>query len=372
MTRTHDIVVIGAGIQGLSAAYNLALAGAKQILVIEAEGGPGRGSSGRSATMLMKSRENHLKIALSIYSFDRLMDFAEEFGERLRFRRTGFLSVVPPSQAARYQCFHEARLSMGVDSQRLTPAEIREIAPGLHAEDVEFGLLVPDDGEIDVHQLLNAYERRGRELGVDFDFECRATGLKLSSSSSARVETSTGQIECDYVVNAAGAEARTVASWVGMTLPITNALRSIFFGVCSDPDFQQGPMVEDAEVEWYYRPLDEGRVLVGMGKDEGGLPSDKPNVGFLPEVRVAVRHRAPGLADFRVAGGSSGIRPLTPDMLPIVGPSEVHPNFINLCGWGGEGIMHSPAGGALVAHWITGRSPVPVDIRALSPDRFRT
>jgi hydrogen cyanide synthase HcnC len=113
-------------------------------------------------------------------------------------------------------------------------------------------------------------------------------------------------------------------------------------------------MVEDAELEWYYRPLGANRVLVGMGRELDSAPTDGPNLDFLPEVRRAALHRAPRLAEFKVIGGTSGIRPITPDILPIVGPIDGVEGYINCCGWGGEGIMHSPAGGALVADWITG------------------
>ena len=368
--QTAEVVVIGAGIQGLSAAYHLALGGTRSVIVVETHDRAGQGSSTRSGSMLMKSRENAPKIALSLYSYERLMRFAEEFGEPLVFRKTGFLSAVPPSQADRYEREHALRLSMGVPSELLTPGEVRVLAPGVYTEDLAFGVLGPDDGEIRPEQLLAAYERRGRELGVIYEFGERATGIEMHSGRVAGVITSKRQISCAYVVNARGADATLVGSWIGIYLPIANRLRSLYTVVSDLEVFQQGPMVEDAELEWYYRPLGGNRVLVGMGLEADGTPSHGPNLEFIPEVRKATARRAPELAGFEIVDGTSGIRPLTPDILPIVGPVDGISGFINSCGWGGEGIMHSPAGGSLVADWINETSTCNVDRDQFLLSRF--
>jgi sarcosine oxidase subunit beta len=359
--RISDVVVIGAGIQGLSAAYNLALGGTKSVTVVETQERAGRGSSSRSGSMLMKSRENVPKIALSLYSYDRFMHFEEEFGEQLIFRKTGFLSVVPPSHAQRYEREHALRLRLGAPSQLLTPEEVRALAPGVVVDDIVFGVFGADDGEIRPEQILAAYERRGRELGVQYSFDERAVGIATTSNGVQAVRTTKGEITCAIAVNAAGADAAEVASWAGLSVPIENRRRSLYTALCDRPEFQTGPMVEDAEIEWYYRPLGAQRVLVGMGLEASGGPLDGPNLDFLPMVRRAAQRRAPGLADFVVLDGTSGIRPLTTDILPIVGPVDGMGSFINSCGWGGEGIMHSPAGGSLVADWINGTATCPVD-----------
>jgi sarcosine oxidase subunit beta len=367
---TCDVVVIGAGVQGLSAAYNIALNGTKSVTVVETHDLAGRGSSSRSGSMLMKSRENIPKIALSLYSYARFMNFAAEFGERLTFRRTGFLSAVPPSQASRYEREHALRLSMGVTSERLTPDEMRKLAPGLYTEDLAFGIFGPEDGEILPAQILSAYERAGRALGVTYAFGERATDIVTVGGRVVAVRTTLRDIPCAWIVNAGGADAKEVGGWVGVTLPIENRRRSLYTAFSRHPEFQNGPMVEDAQIEWYYRPLGENRVLIGMGREADGGPTDGPNLAFLPTVRIAAAHRAPTLADFEVLDGTSGMRPLTPDILPIVGPVDGLSGLINSCGWGGEGIMHSPAGGSLVADWINDTTTCSVDRSLFLLSRF--
>jgi len=320
--------------------------------------------------MLMKSRENRPKIALSLFSYDRFMDFRDEFGEELVFRKTGFLSAVPESQAERYGAEHDLRLAMGAPSVKLTASEVTAVTPGVRTDDLAFAILGPDDGEISAEQILAAYERRARDLGVTICFGEIAIGIESLGDRIVAVRTNKRDVPCGIVVNAAGASALEVGEWVGLRLPLSNLRRSLYFGRTADPAFQSGPMVEDADLEWYYRPLGGRTVLVGMGREHGGPPTEGPNLEYLPEVRRAAAHRAPGLADFELTGGVSGIRSLTPDILPIIGPVAGLDGYLNLCGWGGEGIMHSPAGGALIADWVNSTSTCPVPRDLFLYERF--
>lgn len=366
-----DVVVIGAGIQGLSVACALAMRGIRNVTVLDHFDRAGRGSSGRSGSMLMKSRENAMKVELSLYSYRKFMEFGEEYGQSIKFRKTGFLSAVTANLADRYECEHQLRVAMGVPSEKLTPDEVGELAPGVRTEDLVFGVHCPDDGEIDAVEIMKILEETGRRLGVNYAFSERATGIEVTSGRVSSVRTTRRNIPCGHVVNAAGENAKEVASWVGARLPIDNRVRSLYIGQSNHDQFQKGPMVEDAEVEWYYRGLGSGRVLIGMGREADGSASDQPNVEYLPEVRAAARRRAPLLAEFTLVGGTSGVRPLTPDLLPIIGPVPQAVGYINCCGWGGEGIMHSPAGGRIVADWISG-DPSPFDRNLLLASRFNS
>ena len=182
--------------------------------------------------------------------------------------------------------------------------------------------------------------------------------------------TNRGYIGCRKSVNAAGAEAGRIPELLGIPVPILNRTRSIYLGLTNLPEFHDGPMIEDAGMEWYYRALGAGKVLIGMGLEPDAGQSDGPNLSYLPAIRAATARRAPLRADFELVGGSSGVRPLTPDGLPIIGPVPSVRGYVNSCGWGGEGIMHSPAGGSMVADWINDSSTCPVDKRLFLLERL--
>ena len=123
--RTHsEVLIVGAGIQGLFAAHELARRGVTDVTIVEALGGVGRGSSGRSAAMLMKSREHRTKIQLSLHAYERFGHFEDEFGEPLRTRAVGFLSLVPPHLVARALAEH-ARLYQVAKGKALPATTLR-------------------------------------------------------------------------------------------------------------------------------------------------------------------------------------------------------------------------------------------------------
>jgi len=368
--RSFDVVIVGAGVQGLSSAFFLAKNSRKKIALIEAESSYGLGSSSRSGSMIMKSRENRPKIELSLYSFSVFEKFRSIFGEELNFRRTGFLSLVSDELAERYASEHRLRLELGVPSQELSRSQIAAMCPQVNLDQIEFGVFCGDDGEVDAEQIMRCYHQGAEALGVECFFGHRVKGFGTAADQITKVVTEDVEFDCDFVVNAAGACAPEVTRLAGLNLPQNNLRRSIFFTRVDRPNRYAGPMVEDASLEWYYRGLPDGRVLIGMGLEPSSTATDGPNMEFLQEIRKATQMRVPSLAGFEVESGHSGIRPLSPDIIPLIGPTRAFSNFIMNTGWGGEGIMHSPGGGAIVADVINGTSNYAYDITAFAPDRF--
>ncbi len=365
-----DVVIIGAGVQGLSAAYHLVKLGVANVVVVEKEM-IGAGSSGRSASMLMLSRENQPKIEFSLFSYDRFMNFKDEFGIDPGFKKIGFLSIIPESinEIRRYIEMARLRQQLGVTTEILSQEDIKRLLPFVNVDDIVLGVYGPDDGVIDPHSIMQAYSMRAREGGATIREGVIATGIEVKAEKVIGVNTTDGFISTPNVVNAAGASAVEVGKWVGLNIPLKNAVRSIFI-TDAVPEIPDGsPMVEDAEVEWYYRKEGPG-ILIGMGKDESGLVRDSINWDVLPQVIEFAEHRVPLLAKTKVMRGWSGIRPLTTDILPILGPVPGISGFINDCGWGGEGIMHSPAGGQIVAEFITGDINPTFDLTPFLLSRF--
>jgi len=363
-----NVVVIGAGIQGLSAAYHLAKIGIPETVVVEKET-IGAGSSSRSACMLMLQRETKEKIELSKYSYSKYMEFEQETGVNPGFHKIGFLSVVTERVRSVALGRVKLRKSNGVKTEILNPDEIAELVPIVNLEDIVAGIYGPDDGVIDPTAIMDGYASKARELGASVETGTKAVGIQVKNEKVVGVDTTSGFIEAPWVVNAAGAAAIEVGSWVSCQLPIKNTRRSIYITAPILDLSEDAPMVEDAEMEWYYRKEGKG-VLMGMGKEESNVASDSMNLEFLPVLRKFASHRAPVLGLVDICDGWSGIRPLTPDLNPILGPIEGLEGFVNSCGWGGEGIMHAPAGGFIIANYIAGKKNHLFDLGAFSLSRF--
>ncbi len=171
------------------------------------------------------------------------------------------------------------------------------------------------------------------------------------------------------MVNAAGFRAREVAAWAGLDLPITNFKRHIF---CTGPVAAYSesiPFTYEVELPWYMRREGPG-LLIGMGSAESDEEDPQVDWAFLEVVIEHSVHRAPALEEAGVKTAWAGLRPITPDDDPILGPTPHLGGFFNDCGWGGHGIMHAPAGGLLLAEWIVDGQPTSLDGSRFGAERF--
>lgn len=370
--QTADVVVIGGGIQGLSAAYQLAKMGAGRVLVIEKEF-IGAGASGRSASMLMLQREGELKVTLSEVSYRAYMQFEDEFGSSPGFRRIGALTVAGEESVLPQLRNVKLLQERGIETQVLGPEDIRKLVPSLNTEDLLLGVYGPDDGTIDAHAIMGAFkegaQRHGAEICQGRTHE--ATGITVEAGRVTGVQTPSGFISTRAVVNAAGAAAAEVAGWIGLALPISNRRRNIYITELFPAVPDDTPFVIDIDREWYFRKEGPG-VLIGMGKEEAANAAMTLNADFLPFIIDYSVHRLPILerATIDRHKGWSGIRSLTPDDNPILGPVDSVQGYFNDCGWGGEGVMHAPAGGRIVAECVFEGRATTLDVSPFLASRF--
>lgn len=350
MKHTADVVIIGAGIQGLSAAYHLAKAGITDVVVVE-KAFIGAGSSGQSASMLMKQVWAAHQVHFSLYSFERFMTFEDELGTDPEYKRIGTLSIATKNIAEASLAMAQMRQDAGIETEMLSPEEIQQRYPVINVEDVAAGIWGPEDGIIEAQSIMLGYKDGASRSGVSVYQGVPATGITVERGQVTGVETTDGTISTHWVVNAAGADAHEVGGWVGLDLPIDNRARCIYvtdmFPVIPD----ETPFVYDDEYHWYYRKEPPG-VLMGMGKIKGKQAISTIDREYLPEVIDVAVHRVPAFEQARIARGWVGIRSLTPDNRPILGPVDSIGGYVNSCGWGGEGVMHAPIGGQLVAEYI--------------------
>ena len=370
MPATADVVIIGAGVIGCSTAYHLACLGISDVVVLEMNQ-VGSGSSGKSASMLsLQARPDELSVRMALQSYARYMQFEEEVGVPVDFRKTGWLSLATEESAPRLRQSAELLRSLGVRTEELPPEEIRHRYPELNVEDLVLGTWGPDDGTIDPHMIMWGYIRRARERGVRLREGVHATQIEIGQGRVRGVVTNEGFIACGTVVNAAGPWAVEVGRWVGLEIPIINAARTIvvtgpFPAIPSDR-----PFVEDVTVEWYCRPEGPG-MLMGMGV----VPTEELDVPFrsdmLDGLLDAAVHRIPVLEQATMLTGWTGIRPLTPDGHPILGPVAGVDGLVLNCGWGGMGIIQAPLAGQLAAEVVANGRASTMDIGPLAIERFR-
>ena len=330
----------------------------------------GSGSSSKSASMLsLQFCHDELTVHMAKYSYARYMQFGEELGVPIDFKRTGWLSLA--TQESSEQLLANAKLlqSLDIRTEILYPNEIKRRYPEINTEDLVVGAWGPDDGPFDPHMIMWGYMKRALERGVKLYQGARATGIQVRNGQVEGVDTDQGFVATRLVVNAGGPWAIEIGRWVGVEIPIANSARSILItGPFSDIPSTR-PFVKDMTADWYYRPEGVG-FLMGRGK----LPTEnldiQINFEMINEILDAAVHRVTVLERASMLTAWTGVRPLTSDDYPILGPAPSVDGFVLNCGWGGMGVIQAPIAGQLVAEYISNGRTSTMDIGAFGIERF--
>lgn len=371
MQTQADVVVIGAGVIGCSTAYHLAQRGVRNVVVLEM-GQMGGGSSSQSAAMLsVQFCRDELTLQMAQYSYERYMRFAEEMGTPIDFHPHGWIYIAGEDSAAELQQHATLLQRMNVTCELLKPDELKRLYPELNVDDIVLATFGPDDGPVDPHMIIAGYMRRARQLGVQLREGVQARDIVLEGGKVVGVESSSGTIATETIVNAAGPWAARVAGWAGVDVPLRNSARSIVVTNPVPAIPSDRPFVDDFGLEWYFRPEVDG-VLMGMGDrpvaDPDRVSLDEAQVESIIDIAI---HRVPALETASLLTAWTGVRPLTADGQAIVGPvAEVEGLVLN-CGWGGVGIIMAPIAGQLAAEYVVDGKARTVAGAALALERFR-
>ena len=259
--------------------------------------------------------------------------------------------------------------SRGIETDILKPEEIKRRYPEINTDDIVLGTWGPDDGPFDPHMIMWGYCNKSHEMGVRLYQGIRATQIRVRGGRVEGVVTDKGFIATETVVNAGGPRAAKIGKWVDLEIPIINSARSIIVTAPFPHIAPDRPFVKDVTAEWYYRPESAG-IFMGMGSS----PTEKLEPQFsrenMDEIIETAVHRVPILDQASFLTGWTGVRPMTLDDRPILGPVPSIDGFILNCGWGGAGIIQSPIAGQLVAEHIANGCTSTMNISPFGIERF--
>ena len=370
-----DFLVIGGGIAGASAAYELA--GQGSVVLLERETTPGYHTTGRSAAMFLENYGELPVRALASASRDFLADPPEDFADHSMLAPRGVLFIAREDQRAAL----EARLAADRDGARtleeVDGARARAMIPVLRPDYVARALFEAGASELDVATLHNGFLRGFRARGGTLVTDAGVSALERRGGVW-RAATAAGEMSGAVVVNAAGAWADEIAGLAGVApVGLVPKRRTAFtFDPPDGLDPGAWPMAVDIDEQFYFKP-EAGRVL-GSPADETPMPPCDVQPDEL-DVAIAV-DRIQRATDFdirRITHRWAGLRSFVDDHLPVVGYEPGVEGFFWLAGQGGIGIMTSPAIARLAAAQVLEKD-MPADLAergiaaaALSPGRLR-
>jgi sarcosine oxidase subunit beta len=372
MRTAADVVIVGGGVVGASAAYHLAVAGAGSIQLLERAEQLGTGSTGACAGGFRHQFSSEVNILLSLASVPMITRFEEEHGIPLDVTQDGYLFMVRSEESWKdFLSAVELQRSLGVEVEVLTPHDAARLIPGIELEGMFGATFGPRDGLADPSGLTLGYATAARLAGADIATRVEVLAIEMGDDRVDGVSTSAGHVSAPVVVNAAGPWAGKLAATAGVDLPLDPIPRQV---VVTGP-FPEAParrtLVIDADTTFYFHREGEG-VLMGMGgRDE--KPSFETGVdeSFIADELLPTAVRVfPPLEQAELRHRWAGLYEMTPDRLPILGETPEAPGLYLANGFSGHGFQHAPVVGKLLAEMIVEGEAHTVDVSSLGLDRF--
>src|SRR6266496_6738331 len=194
--KTADIVIIGGGVMGASAAYHLAARGLKNIVLLEKAEYFGTGATGRCAGGVRYQFSTEINIKLSLASLPMIERFKEEIGQDVDYRQCGYLLIATNEKdATTFKHNVELQNSLGVQTQLLSGDEVRARLPLMKFEDAIAGTFNQEDGIVDPNSVVAGYVSAAQKMGVKALTRAEVTGIRANGGQVEAVETTQGFIE---------------------------------------------------------------------------------------------------------------------------------------------------------------------------------
>ena len=368
--RTADIVIIGGGVMGASAAYHLANCGVKNIVLLEKEGFFGTGATGRCAGGVRYQFSTEVNIKLSLESLPMLGRFAEEIGQDINYRQCGYLLIATyEKDAVNFKHNVQLQNSLGVETQLLTGDEVRARLPLMKFEDALAGTFHHKDGLVDPNSVVAGYISAAQKMGVHAVTHAEVTGIRVRSNKVVALETNHGLIETHMLLNAAGPWSGLIGQMAGVDIPILPLRRQMFTTNALEEIPANFPFVIDFGQSLYFHREGEG-LLIGMSNhnEQPGFDQSVDEEFEFVNLEAAMA-RMPLLEHARRAAHWAGLYEVTPDAHPIFGGCEVE-GFLICTGFSGHGFMHGPVAGKLMSEYILDGKFSTVDVSLLDLARF--
>lgn len=383
-------LIVGGGIAGCSAAYHLAKAGMKDVLLLE-QGQLTCGTTWHAAGLIGQMRPNRTMTAMSRYGIELYAGLEAETGLATGWKACGSLNVAASRE--RWQVFQrQAALarSFGIECHLQTPAEALARYPLLQHEDLHGALWLPGDGKANPADLTMSLAKGARQRGVRIAEGVQVLQVRLHNGAVAGVRVKLGEgaeaqeqeIACETLINCAGQWARQFGALAGVNVPLYPAEHFYIVTERVEGVHPMLPVMRDPDGFIYYKE-EVGGLLMGGFEPQAKpwrvdpIPADfrfqllgEDWDQFEPLMKAAL-HRTPVLEHTPVKMLLNGPESFTPDGNFILGAAPGLRGYFVCAGFNSAGIANSGGAGRLIAEWVLGGEPSmdlwDVDIRRFGP-----
>lgn len=367
-----DVAIVGGGISGLALAVELTRrAPSLRVEVIERKY-TGSGASSRNVGRIRAMQLTPELLRLSLAAQRKHAALPDQLSSNTLFWRAGYAWVL-------YEVEEVERMAALVpmfEAEGLrTPSLIRgqqvvRSMPVLRGGEPAAGALVGHDAVGHHDAVLYAYRRACARQGVTVREHTDVTDLLIEGDHVVGLVTDgVGEIRVNTVVNATEGWSREISAMAGLDVPNTPVRREVFVTEPMQP-FMRPAITFYRPVEGWFNQTLRGELVAGVtaAEEPAGL-NQGSSFGFLTRTAATLVAKAPRLGHLRIIRQWAGVYDMTPDRLPIVGPVDRRPGFVQMNGYSGRGFALAPVIAQELARWLTGDERPPL-LAALDANRF--
>lgn len=351
--KTWDVIIIGGGLVGVSLALRLRRQGAAILIVDRSE--PGREASHAAAGMLAYCDHHTPKILLPLAAASARLypefihELQDESGLRIDYRCDGTIAFMSAGESP----------ACG-GTRGLSASDIRELEPGLEFSQPGVRAVFLPEAALDPRQLFAAAVKAARHRGIEVAFGTPATEVEVKNGIAAGVRTAKTNYAAPVVINCAGAWAAEIGPVRIPTRPIKGQMLALALPVSYDAHGTPSPHqilrhVVRLPKQVYMVPRSDGRIIVGSTLEDVGFDK-RVDTDTIQGLRQLATNLLPALSEAKMLETWAGLRPGTPDNLPILGPTGL-PGYFVATGHYRDGILLSPITAHLMAQVICGATP---------------
>ena len=368
--RRPDVIVVGAGLHGLSAALHLARAGLKP-LVLEKDY-PGRHASGVNAGGVRRLGRHLAEVPLSAVAMTMWHNIADLVGDDCGFVRCGQIKIAETEdELAKLKKRAREVQAIGYDHEEIIGQdELREHIPAI-ARHCVGAMICRDDGAALPFRTTAAFAYRARSLGVEILESHPVTAIRRDAGQW-HVPAAGRQFEAPLLVNAAGAWAGHLAALAGDPVPLQPQAPMLMITERVAPFIK--PVVGATGRTLSFKQFDNGTVLIGGGLRGKAFPERNITTIKLAAMRTSAQTVGalfPQMSDARIVRFWAGIEAIMPDEIPVLGKSPNAEGLYHSFGYSAHGFQLSPVTGRIIADLVMhGETDLPIE--AFRADRFNS
>ena len=362
LPQSADVVVIGGGVIGASIAYHLAKRKIRAVLL--EKGDPAGGSSGAcGGTVFLQTKSPGPNLKLALASADRFRHLEAELAADIEYDNRGGLIVIEREEE-RETLAHlvDRQQKAGLDVRLLDRQQARDLEPALSPA-ILGAAFSPVDSQVSPWHLTFAFIKAARGHGARVHTGTRVIGIRLSSHRVQSVATDNGEIATETVVNAAGVHAPRIAALVDLNVPIEPRRGQLVVTESTGPLISRCMLSAQYIAAKFYpdlarkgggvsiEPTAHGNFVLGSTREFAGFDKRVTPAG-IQHIAANVAAILPALKRMKFIRVFAGLRPYTPDGLPILGRVAGPDGFVMAAGHEGDGIALAPITGELIADLI--------------------